>query len=96
MPNANQEHEKCSKCGGEKDSEGWCRIYCTEDIVDVSMTHVEVVAACKEWLLKTHGLIGRNPVLVVDQTEPKTSFNILFIGIPKTDLSHPTSEACDG
>lgn len=21
----------CSKCGGEKDSEGWCRNYCMDD-----------------------------------------------------------------
>jgi hypothetical protein len=91
MPDVNQEHEKCSTCGGEKDAEGWCAIYCTEDIYDVSMTHTEVVAACKEWLLKNNGLIARNPVLVVDQEKPdRTSFNLLFVGIKPKDVPKET------
>jgi hypothetical protein len=28
---ANAEHGNCGKCGGSKDSEGWCRNYCTND-----------------------------------------------------------------
>jgi hypothetical protein len=84
MPDVNQEHEKCSKCGGEKDAEGWCRIYCADDVIDVSMSSDDIVTACKEWVLKTHGLIARNPVLVVNQeTSPGIDFNMLFVGIPK-------------
>ena len=26
--------EYCSKCGGEKDVEGWCVNYCTDDDMD--------------------------------------------------------------
>jgi predicted 3-demethylubiquinone-9 3-methyltransferase (glyoxalase superfamily) len=28
-------YNSCSKCGGEKDSEGWCANYCTNDDLEV-------------------------------------------------------------
>ncbi len=28
---ANEEHENCGLCGGEKDAEGWCANYCMDD-----------------------------------------------------------------
>ena len=30
----------CSKCGGEKDSEGWCRWYCTDDEPSIEQTAI--------------------------------------------------------
>lgn len=30
-PNEDLEHTACSKCGGERDSEGWCAKYCEDD-----------------------------------------------------------------
>jgi len=31
FPNESREYTHCSKCGGEKDSEGWCANHCTDD-----------------------------------------------------------------
>lgn len=31
----NSEHTVCSKCRGEKDAEGWCANYCTDDDLSV-------------------------------------------------------------